>query len=59
MLNFWKFPTNSQQIWKSIFIDAVTLTSVKTWKKAITKFQYIHICDHQFTAYLVERIYVF
>ena len=62
MLNFWKFPTNSQQILKSTFIDAVTFTSVKTWKNlttAIAKFQYIHICVHLSTAYLVERIYVF
>ena len=62
MLNFWKFWKNSQQILKSIFIDAITFTTVKTWKSlttAIAKFQFIHIWDDQFTAYLVERIYVF
>ena len=59
MLNFWKFPANFKE---HFVIDAVTFTSVKTWKdlkKQIAKFQYIHICDDQVTAYLVERIYVF
>ena len=46
MLNFWKFPTNSQQILKSSFIDAVNFTSVKTWKKSDNSNCQISIYSH-------------